>query len=146
MARRWVKIWVNECLTGTVRFDFTPAERSVWYDLVILAGNCRMEGVVAAGSGRPYPHNWIAGTLNIPLELLEVTLTKCEESGRIREDGDGIHILNWQKYQSEYERQKPYRNPKLQPTVIGNSYTGDIEGDKEEKKVIKTGKTWRVAN
>ncbi len=112
MARRWVKVWVNESLTGTIRFDFTPAERGVWYDLLVLAGNCRLDGIIAAGPGRPYPYNWIAGTLNIPLELLEVTLTKCEESGRIREDSEGIHILNWGKYQSEYERQKPYRQLK----------------------------------
>lgn len=109
MTRRWVKIWVNECLTGTVRFDFTPAERSVWYDLLILAGNCRADGVIAAGPGRPYPHNWIAGTLNIPQDLLETTLKKCEEFGRVKEDENGIRIINWSKYQSEYDRQKPYR-------------------------------------
>ena len=65
MARRWIKMWVQESLIGTVRFDFTPAERGVWYDLLLLAGNCRMEGVIAAGPGRPYPHGWIAGTLNV---------------------------------------------------------------------------------
>ena len=25
------------------------------------------------------------------------------------ENGNGIEILNWSKYQSEYDRQKPYR-------------------------------------
>jgi len=109
MARRWIKVWVQESLTGTMRFDFTPAERGVWYDLLILAGNCRLEGIIAAGPGKPYPHHWIAGTLNIPQELLEVTLGKCQESQRINENSDGIHILNWARYQSEYDRQKPYR-------------------------------------
>lgn len=110
--RRWIKLWVRESLTGTIRFDFTPAERGVWYDLLALAGNCRLEGVIAAGAGSPYPHSWIAGTLNIPLELLEATLTKCEKSGRVKENTDGIHILSWARYQSEYERQKPYRQAK----------------------------------
>ncbi len=109
MARRWIKVWVQESLTGTVRFDFTPAERGVWYDLLILAGNCRLDGIIAAGPGKPYPHSWVAGTLNIPVGLLETTLKKCEESDRVHENKDGIQILNWAKYQSEYDRQKPYR-------------------------------------
>ncbi len=112
MARKWIKLWVQECLTGTMRFDFLPEERGVWYDLLILAGNCRLDGIIAAGPNKPYPHNWIAGTLNIPPELLEETLKKCELSDRISENCDGIHILNWKRYQSEYDRQKPYRKAK----------------------------------
>ncbi len=112
MTRRWIKLWVNEMLTGTVRFDFSPAQRGVWCDLLVLAGNCRMEGIIAAGPGVPYPHHWIAGTLNISIELLEETLEKCVKSERISENSSGIHILNWSKYQSEYDRQKPYRQGK----------------------------------
>jgi len=41
--------------------------------------------------------------------VFESTLKKCKEEGRISEDGRGIVITNWTKYQSEYERQKPYR-------------------------------------
>lgn len=107
--RRWVKIWVNESLTGTIRFDFTPQERGVWYDLLLLAGNCRQEGLIAAGNGTPYPRNWIAGTLNIPIKLLNTTIKKCIDTDRISENGDGLKIINWDKYQSEYDRQKPYR-------------------------------------
>jgi len=122
MARRWIKVWVTECLTGTIRFDFTPEERCVWYDLLILAGNCRLEGMIAAGEGTPYPKNWIAGTLNVPLELLERVLVKCRETKRICENGNGIQILNWQKYQSEYERQKPYRDEKKQKDENPDKY------------------------
>ena len=110
--RKWVKIWVRECLAGTIRFDFEPAERGVWYDLIVLAGDCRQEGLIAAGPGRPYPHGWIAGTLNIPLELLESVLSLCIKTARLSEDGEGIRVLNWTKYQSEYDRQKPYRQNK----------------------------------
>lgn len=112
MARRWIKVWTQECLIGTIRFDFTPEERGVWYDLLVLAGNCRQEGTIAAGPGTPYPLAWIAGTLNIPMGLLQATLKKCVKTERISLNGDGIEILNWQKYQSEYDRQKPYRQAK----------------------------------
>ena len=108
--RTWVKLWVNECLTGTIRFDLTPAERSVWYDLIIFAGQCRRPGVLASNEGYPFPHNYIAGILNIPQELLEGSLEKFKQSARVIEDENGIRIVNWEKYQSEYERQKKYRS------------------------------------
>ena len=112
--KRWVKVWVQECLTGTIRFDFSPEQRGVWYDLLILAGNCRKEGLIAAGEGIPYPDTWIAGTLNIPLKLLQTTITKCMATDRIEKNGSGYRIINWEKYQSEYDRQKPYREKKKQ--------------------------------
>lgn len=110
--RTWVKIWVDECLQGTIRFDFTPAERGVWYDLILLAGRCRVPGVISPNGESPYPQSYIAGLLNISLELLETTLEKCKTSGRIRETKRGIELVNWGHYQSEYERQKPYRQQK----------------------------------
>lgn len=110
--KRWIKMWINECLEGTIRFDFEPDERCVWYELLLLAGRCRQEGVIAAGPGRPYPRRWIAGILNISEELLDRTLLKCVETERISDNNDGIAILNWMKYQPEYDRQKPYRESK----------------------------------
>lgn len=110
--RVWIKLWVNECLEGTIRFDFTPAERGVWYDLILLAGRCRVPGVISANETTPYPHSYIAGLLNIDLELLEKALEKCKASGRIKETRRGIELVNWEHYQSEYERQKPYRQGK----------------------------------
>jgi len=110
--KRWIKMWINECLEGTIRFDFEPDERCVWYELLLLAGRCRQEGVIAAGPGRPYPRRWIAGVLNIPEELLDRTLVKCIATVRASDNNDGITILNWAKYQPEYDRQKPYREAK----------------------------------
>jgi hypothetical protein len=118
MARRWVKLWVSESLRGTMRFDFTPAERGVWYDLLLLAGDCRQEGLISPGKDQHYPLRWIAGTLNISPSLLNRTLEKCKTCSRIEVNGNGITILNWAKYQSEYERQKPFRKAK----VSGKSY------------------------
>ena len=110
MARRtWVKMWVNECLEGSIRFDFSPAERSIWYDLILMAGRCRVPGIISANSNTPYPHSYIAGLLNVPIDLFENTLKKCEASGRVKETKAGIELINWEHYQSEYQRQKPYR-------------------------------------
>jgi hypothetical protein len=52
---------------------------------------------------------YIANRLNVQLPLLKGTLEKCILEGRVTEDDSGIHIANWARYQSEYDRQKPYR-------------------------------------
>jgi len=58
-----------------------------------------------------------------------------------------ISISNWGRYQSEYERQKPYRsNQKLQPIVTTDSYAGDRDRDIRERKVTTSGKSWEVVN
>ena len=41
--------------------------------------------------------------------LKKITLEIGIEEGRITEDEGGIHITNWKLYQSEYDRQKSYR-------------------------------------
>ena len=139
MARRWVKLWVSESLRGTIRFDLTPSERSVWYDLLALAGDCRQEGLIAPGEHQAYPLRWIAGTLNISTSLLQRTLKKCKTLSRIDVNGSGILILNWNKYQSEYERQKPFRGKKVTNKVTQKlpvEEEVDIE-EEVEKKYIK---------
>lgn len=136
-SMRYVKMYVGECLEGTIRFDFEPAERGVWYDLVILAGRMRVKGLIGAGSGVAYPRRWIAGILNIDEELLERTIEKCKNTQRISENSDGILILNWSKYQSEYDRQKPYRDKKKvqsddqgwHPPKICHNCGGTLSGD-----------------
>lgn len=107
--RRWVKLWVTECLEGSIRYQLEPSERSVWYDLILFAALGSPPGHICDRDQRSLPHQFIANRLNVTLELLEITLTKCLDEGRVTEDEQGIHITNWERYQSEYERQKPYR-------------------------------------
>jgi len=111
MAKRWIKIWIPEMLRGTIRFDLTAEERGVWLDLLLMAGESRNEGFIAPNERQPYPDAWIAATLNLPLKLLQRVIQKCEDTQRIERTDRGLHILNWTKYQSEYERQKKYRLP-----------------------------------
>ena len=107
---------MDECLRGSIRLELDTAERGIWYDLLLFAGACRKPGQISANPVMPYPHDFIAGTLKIPLEFFEATLIKLEEQGRIHENETGIHIVNWDKYQSEYQRQKPYRDLEEKPT------------------------------
>ena len=59
---------------------------------------------------RPVPHQFIAHQLNIPVELLETTLQKCGKEGRIKENNTGLHIVHWEVYQAEYQRQEKLPN------------------------------------
>lgn len=100
--RQWIKLWTAESLRGSIRFDLTPAERGVWYDLLAMAGESRTPGTIQATDGVPYPWPWLAQTLNIPLELLEQTLDKLssKKTKRIELNGDCIHITNFDYYQA----------------------------------------------
>jgi len=109
--RKWIKLWIDECLTGTVREDLSPEERSVWYDILLFAGRNRPAGHISANKTTPISRKRLAAILNIPLGLLNRSIKKFEESERISINSKGIiRITNWDKYQfTDYDRQKPYR-------------------------------------
>jgi len=110
--RPWIKLYPIDCLQGSIRYQLESDERGVWYDLLNFAAICAIPGIISDKDNRPYPHTFIANRLNIDVDLLERTLTKCIDEGRIDENDNGIHITNWKDYQSEYARQKPYREVK----------------------------------
>jgi len=88
-----------------------PDERATWIDLLLLAGECGKGGLICDNDNQPLPMSYLANHLNIPMELLDRTLEKCQKSHRITKLGNGtIKIVNWKVYQSEYERQKVYRD------------------------------------
>ena len=102
-SRTWIKLYTTECLRGSIRDTLTVEQRSVWYDLLLMAGDSREDGIICATKGVPYPHRRIAQMLGIPSSLLGTSLKKFTEQGRISEDGDGIHITKWQVYQATYQ-------------------------------------------
>lgn len=115
--RDWVKLWIKEALLGTIREDLTPEERGTWYDFLLLAGNCRIPGIISANENTALPIKRIAGILNTPEDLIQRCIVKFEKSGRIRVRPNGIiYIVNWEKYQySDYDRVKKYRQ--AQPSL-----------------------------
>lgn len=110
MTRKWIKLYCYERLHGSVSFQLTEAEQSVWDKILCLTGLCSISGSISDNSGRAYPHDFIIHELHVNEKLFESALLKCKSEGRISEDEAGIHITNWDKYQSEYNRQKPYQD------------------------------------
>lgn len=114
--RDWIKLWVKECLTGTIREGLTLEQRGIWYDFVILAGNSRFPGVICANENVPLSLKRIGEILNIPQRMIQPCIKIFQEGGRIKIDENGcIHIVNWGKYQySDYDRQKKSREKRKQ--------------------------------
>jgi len=114
---KWIKIYVRESLRGSLRLDLNYGQRGIWYDLLLMAGDSRQEGVIQAAPGLAYPVDYIASTLRTPEKVLRETITLLEQTGRITIDKGIITIVNWHKYQSEYTRQKPSRDKKSEPAI-----------------------------
>lgn len=109
LQHRWVKFWVKGWLHGSIRWQLDPEERSVWADLICLAGECGQEGKICDNDGIPLPPKFIASQLNVTEALLARTIAKCKNDHRLEEHSGVVYITNWTTYQSEYDRQKPYR-------------------------------------
>ncbi len=107
--RRWIKLYPTESLQGSIRYQLSSAERGVWYDLMCFSSLCSNTGDICDRDGQPFPMSYIANRLNVKLPLLAATVAKCIAEGRLTEDDSGLHITNWVRYQSEYDRQKPFR-------------------------------------
>ena len=147
--RSWVKLWVNEWLDGTTRYQMSDSQRAFWIDLLAMAGRSRFGGVVFSGRDGEkwigYPLAKFQGLLSEPIDVLETfELFRRTEKITIEVSGDTpklyvLFITNWVRYQSEYERVKAYRGkdtekvqPKSQPESR-KSNTTEVEVDVERE-------------
>ena len=117
-SRTWIKVYCEKWLSGTIREE-RPDVRSVWIDLLALAGNGLYGdiGEIKLANGVGLTDTQIAEILHITKSLWKKSKKRFLESQRIGITPKGaIRIINWSKYQSEYERQKPYRRAKSEET------------------------------
>lgn len=127
--RNWIKLYCDGMLHGSVTYQLTDAEQSVWVKLLCLAGLVNRDGQISDNDGRPFPHSFIAHEIHAGLELLEATLKKCIDEGRVSENSTGIFITNWASYQSEYVRQKAYREGKGEAQHIDTNLPKENYGE-----------------
>ena len=139
VGRKWIKLWVDPWLNGTTRFEMTDVQRAFWIDLLAMAGVSRSPGVVFAGmsADRPvgYPASKFAGLVSSPMNV-EETFDLFERAGKIKIQVTSesprlymVTILNWNKYQSEYSRQKQYRQKSHKP----QEETGGLQRELQPK-------------
>jgi len=115
--RTWVKLWVNDWLEGTTRYQMSDAQRAFWIDLLAMAGRSRFGGIVCSGKDGEqwigYPLSKFQGLLTEAIDV-EATFELFQRTEKITMQvaGQGarklytLFILNWEHYQSEYERKK----------------------------------------
>jgi len=112
--RTWVKLFITGWLHGSIRWQLEPDERGVWADLICLAVECGKDGKICDNDGKAFPRPYLSNYLNIVPELLDRTIAKCRHEGRLVDRDDILIIANWKSYQSEYQRQKAWRQKKLE--------------------------------
>jgi hypothetical protein len=102
----WLPLWRQKWLWGSTRLELDPGERSVWIDLLCIAGND--DGHIRANPTTPYGREQLAGMLVIPVDLLNSTIEKCLTNGKLKMDQYScLEISSWKEYQlvPPYKRQ-----------------------------------------
>jgi hypothetical protein len=121
MRRNWIKLYVDQCLRGSMMTELDEPERFVWFGFLLLAGDCAHEGRICATENSGYTDIQLADLLKTDADLIKRAKRKFLKFGKITIDENGIiQIVKWQLYQSEYFRQKSYRL-KLQGEVTDSS-------------------------
>jgi len=116
-SRKWIKVHCEKWVSGTIREE-QPDVRSVWIDLLTLAGSGQFgdTGEIKISNGVGLTDTQITGILNIDKALWRKSKQRFLDSDRIEITEKGaIIIKNWSKYQSEYHRQKQYRSKRNLP-------------------------------
>jgi hypothetical protein len=125
MRRNWIKLYVDQCLRGSMMEELANEERWSWIGLLLLAGDCPIEGEIGITNEIGYTDEQISKMIDVPIEILRRAKAKMIEAGKISTgDNNIIRIVNWKKYQSEYGRQRVYRKSyisKLQHKVTSSS-------------------------
>lgn len=145
-SRTWVKLYCDPWLSGSLRKE-APEIRGIWADLLALAGSGKYgdTGQISLQNNVGLSDSQFEKLLNITRYQWQKAKKRLILTERITINQAGVvTIINWKKYQSEYERQKPYRNGKLQRKVTTQSYTG--ERDRDNGGVVASGRAYRRVN
>ena len=101
--KRWIKLWTQESLFGSITKELDPAERWCWIGALLLAGDSPDPGKLLAAPGIPWTDQQIAKILAVPLELWLRAKEKMVKHDKIVINSDVISVVNWERYQSRRE-------------------------------------------
>ena len=128
-SRTWIKIYPENWLKQTLRQE-TPELRGFWMDVLALAGNGTYgdSGEIKLADNVGLTDAQIAGIFKVPVRNWLKNKARLIETERISCNGTGIiTILNWSKYQSEYTRQRSYREEYEKRKVTTQSYNAELQ-------------------
>ena len=135
MRRTWIKLYIEQCLRGSMIAELTPEQRWIFIGLLLLAGDSEVPGLVYRrkdefGNMIGYSDVVLADTLGVDDDEIKVALVKMVQRGKITIDPYCvISICNWTKYQSEYLRQKPGRTKVRRLAALKCRLDVDVDRD-----------------
>jgi hypothetical protein len=152
LRRNWIKLYVDQCLRGTMMSELAAEARWIWIGLLLLAGDSNIDGVIykrKAEDGKlvGYSDHTLSELLAVNIKAFRIAKRKLKHFEKITVDSKNlIKIVNWRKYQSEYSRQKVYRSTgesykkncnfeSNQSNSIDIDIDIDIDKEKNKKKV-----------
>ncbi len=111
MRRNWIKLYVDQCLRGTMMKELPYNERWLWFGILLLAGDSPFDGKICITENIGYTDEQIAELLETPVDIYKSAKEKMLNHHKIKvEKNNVILIVNWTKYQSEYKRLKVYKS------------------------------------
>lgn len=153
LSQPWIPLHIHKWLEGSTREELQHDERAIFSDLLCLAS--KNGGYIGANvdDGFPYSNSRLSKILDAPVELIERTLEKCIDTGKIERLKNGIlRIVKWEDYQlsdrwirklnsakTEHSSEKPeHYSAKEEPRGEDIDTDKDIKKDKEkEVRVLK---------
>lgn len=106
IRKRWIKFWTQETLYGTTSEELELDEQALWFKLLALAGDSPEPGKIVIAPGVPPSDEQIAAIFKAPLNVWLRTKERLQDPDvdKIIINEGIIHIKNWDKYQSEFDR------------------------------------------
>lgn len=107
---QWIPLWVDKWIFGSTRLELQHDERAIFTDLLALAS--KDSGYIRANLDTEYRMQQLAGLLCATEELVERTIRRCIETGKISKSavGAGYYVSNWEEYQlSRRHKQRFYK-------------------------------------
>ena len=140
MRRSWIKLYVDQCLRGSMIAELTAEQRWQFLGLLLLAGDSSVPGVIfkrkdADGALVGHSPLTIADMLDVEPNVYEDGIRRMVEKSKITIDANGvISIVNWSKYQSEYERTRHAPSRGVQKYGVDVDVDVDVERDVDIEK------------
>jgi len=126
MGRTWIKIYPDKTLNGFSSLE----EKGCWYTLLELCGIgvFHNDGEIAAIKNMGFMDAQLADLMRTDLKTwLKYKITFIERKMISVKPDNTIKITNWRRYQSEYSRQKPFRDLKEVNNIIKELYKETID-------------------
>lgn len=106
----WVKLHYT-ILNSAINYEMNLSQQMIYIKLLVFSSNCgQIPGVLSDNDGRPIPEKHLADCIHAPVKIVMETIKIGLATNRFNKNGSTcLELSNYNYYQSEYFRQKPYR-------------------------------------